>query len=481
MTTRQIDRLTERVSQLCELVATANPTLVQTVREVTAALVEPLRLAVVGRVKAGKSTLVNALIGEHVAPTNEAECTRIVTWYRYGAPRSASLVLLDGSTRSLPFDGGLPDDLGVPLDLVSHAIVNLPAAALRDFVLIDTPGLATSTEELEDATRRVTLGSDAIRHADALVYVFRSTERLDDVAFLEAFSAASGDDGKRSAGSIGVLSHADQFAGGAWASDDDTIDVARRVASEMSNRRRGELTQIVALAGRMAEQSSTGEVRERDAAVLARLAALSPEDRQDLQVAPFPIEGVDSRDLIRAVDVFHGYTLRYGGPTATGGAHALSEWMRERSGMVELRTALRARYVGRYPLLKASQAVAALRTAADGSRHRRELVDLIGEALLDDDLLPLSLLAAWEELRVMHPESIELREVEIMLDARNAYELLGLRPDQPEIEVAALALAAAARTQAAANVAAAPALANADRVLARAYIGIAQQWAGASG
>ena len=42
----------------------------------------PLRLAIAGKVKSGKSTLLNALIGEPLAPTDARECTKIVTWYR---------------------------------------------------------------------------------------------------------------------------------------------------------------------------------------------------------------------------------------------------------------------------------------------------------------------------------------------------------------------------------------------------------------
>jgi GTPase SAR1 family protein len=45
---------------------------------------EPLRVAIAGKVKAGKSTLLNALVGERIAPTDTGECTRIVTWYRNG-------------------------------------------------------------------------------------------------------------------------------------------------------------------------------------------------------------------------------------------------------------------------------------------------------------------------------------------------------------------------------------------------------------
>jgi hypothetical protein len=46
-----------------------------------------LRIAVGGRLKAGKSTLVNALLGQRLAATAVTECTLIVVWSRY-APQN---------------------------------------------------------------------------------------------------------------------------------------------------------------------------------------------------------------------------------------------------------------------------------------------------------------------------------------------------------------------------------------------------------
>ena len=57
---------------------------------------EPLRLAMAGKVKAGKSTLLNALVGEAIAATDAGECTRVVTWYVDGHAPSVALHPRDG-------------------------------------------------------------------------------------------------------------------------------------------------------------------------------------------------------------------------------------------------------------------------------------------------------------------------------------------------------------------------------------------------
>ena len=60
-------------------------------------------MAIAGRVKAGKSTLLNALVGERLAATDAGECTRIVTWYRNALGYRVVADLGAGGSRDLAF------------------------------------------------------------------------------------------------------------------------------------------------------------------------------------------------------------------------------------------------------------------------------------------------------------------------------------------------------------------------------------------
>jgi ribosome biogenesis GTPase A len=113
---------------------------------------EPLRVALAGKIKAGKSTLLNAFLGERVAPTDTGECTRVVTWYRHGTVPRVTVVPRRGKPRPQPVrrvDGRLILTTGgLAIEDVERIDVHWPAPALKDLTLVDTPGLASLSEEL---------------------------------------------------------------------------------------------------------------------------------------------------------------------------------------------------------------------------------------------------------------------------------------------------------------------------------------------
>ena len=92
-----------------------DPAALTVIAELERRLREPLRLAIAGMVKAGKSTLLNAMLGEQIAPTDAGECTRLVTWYRYSATPTITLHPREGEPRRIPVrreQGRLVIDLG---------------------------------------------------------------------------------------------------------------------------------------------------------------------------------------------------------------------------------------------------------------------------------------------------------------------------------------------------------------------------------
>src|SRR5205823_7460112 len=155
--------LSARVADLCQEVGhrLGGPTQGQ-VFDVRRRLSEPLRVAIAGRLKAGKSTLVNALIGRRVAPTEVGECTRIVTQFRYAPSDRVDIVRRNGTRASLPLDesGMIPQRLGVPRSEVSYVDVTLTSDHQRDLTVVDNPGLSSANTSVSEHAKRF-LFSDA--------------------------------------------------------------------------------------------------------------------------------------------------------------------------------------------------------------------------------------------------------------------------------------------------------------------------------
>jgi GTPase SAR1 family protein len=159
-------------------------------RELRGRLLSTLRVALIGRVSSGKSTLANALLGGYRVATGVTELTYNVNWLRYGDEPQILVHFLDGRpvqrrdlaelermTVSARHDAPLQDFLS-SIDYIEVLDRN---PRLRDFDLIDTPGLdshfhADSANTLRflgrtgDEVRAATVAQAS--QADALVLVF---------------------------------------------------------------------------------------------------------------------------------------------------------------------------------------------------------------------------------------------------------------------------------------------------------------------
>lgn len=106
---------------------------------------EVVYVAVIGEFKRGKSSLINALLGDRVLPTGVTPVTAAPTLVRFGEVPRAAVRRLDGTETPIP-----PSDLsdyiterGNPRNRrgVREVVVELPSPLLRPgLVLADTPG-----------------------------------------------------------------------------------------------------------------------------------------------------------------------------------------------------------------------------------------------------------------------------------------------------------------------------------------------------
>jgi predicted GTPase len=340
---------------------------------------EPLRVAIAGRTKAGKSTLLNALVGERLAATDASECTRIVTWYRHALGYRVVAHLRPTGTLELSFrrqDGALEIDLG-ELDeaTVERIEVGWPARTLADLTLIDTPGLGSADDATAARTTEALLDEDGNRpgEADAVIYLMRHLHRY-DAQFLEAFL----DHSLAHASPINavvVLSRADEIG----AARPDALESAATVATRYAEDRRiRELASaVVPVAGLIAETGAT--LREQQVAWLREIARLDASRRtallrsvdrfRDPDLNPL---GTDIREELLGRFGLFGLRLTIGllAQGRVGTATELSDALLVTSGIRDLQRILADRFAGRADALKARSALAALRGVADELARR---------------------------------------------------------------------------------------------------------------
>ena len=417
---------------------------------------EPLRVAVAGKVKAGKSTLLNALVGEQVAPTDAGECTKVVTWYADGPSPRITLHPVDGAPVGLPVrrdDGALVIDLGgTPAERVARLSVRWPAQSLRLSTLIDTPGIASVTEANSRRTAAFfgvapDAEDAAPTEADAVIYLMRHLHAA-DAQFLEAFR----DRGVASAGgvnTIAVLSRADEIGGGRV----DAMFAARGIAQRYraDPRVRGLCQHVVAVSGLVAETGRT--LRRGEYAALAELAAL-PRAELDAQLRSVDRfgRGPDPAGRRRLLARFGIFGIRLSTSLIRQGTRdpaALAAELVGRSGLAELQRVLHTRFAERRDLLKARSALLAvdgvLRATGRGGPLRAEVERILASA---HEFAELRLLAVLRSGAVQLPGDTGDEAERLLGEAgTGAAPRLGLAPDADPDQLRAEAYRALERWQ----------------------------------
>lgn len=420
---------------------------------------EPLRVAIAGRVKSGKSTLLNALIGERLAPTDAGECTRIITWYLDGHTYQVVARPKTGEPRQLRFsrdDDAIEVDLGglAPAD-VDSLIVTWPSQALRTATLIDTPGIGSLSEQVSRRAWEVLASEEEETPADAVLYLMRHLH-AGDLEFLQAFHDTEVSR-PNPVNAIGVLSRADEIGVGRL----DSMASARRIASRIStepNVRRVVQT-VVPVAGLLAETAAT--LTETEVAQLRRVAEVPAREAEELLltadrfVERMPELGLTSLEreaLLRRFGLFGvrlaTNLLRRGDATT---ATDLARDLAERSGVGELQEVLRSLFFERRDVLKSRSALLAVDSLVQSNPRpgseavAAEVEEIVASAHPFNELRVLaSVRAGWVSGK---PDVVEDLERVIGGSGSAAHLRLGLEPQAGRAELTAAATEALGRWQ----------------------------------
>jgi hypothetical protein len=255
-----------------------------------ASILGPMRVAVAGRIKTGKSTMINALLGEPIVATGPEELTYNVNWFVHDETPGLVVHFKDDRPpeprpiswlERLANRGGADPEL---LRSIRHIEVKYPRDILTRLELIDTPGfdsffdtdsrnalefLGISADDIDRTTRQHAVG------ADAVLYLFARSVAATDQNIVADFQG-SGIGDFTPVNAIAVLTKTDAY----WLPDEPEADplavgaaIARRIASEPGVERT--FFAVLPLCGLLAAGAAT--LSARDLESMRDLARVPPD------------------------------------------------------------------------------------------------------------------------------------------------------------------------------------------------------------
>jgi GTPase SAR1 family protein len=336
-------------------------------------LQQPMRVAIVGLIKAGKSTLMNALLGEAVVATGTIETTFNVNWLRYGEQPSLKVHFKGNRPpesrpfKELAFLTQRAEEQRQLLTSIKYIEVFFPNEMLRMLQLIDTPGLESVHEDDSQNTRdfilthghelsNVTLAETS--NADAVLYLFSQSISSSGASILEEFQGPLMGTATP-LNSIGVLTRADVY----WPDEQEPLAVGRRIARRLQAdhpQMQQLLYTIVPVSGLLALGIQT--LTESEFATLIELAALPEQQlKRGLKYAKrfaeetledVPIAPERRKALLRRLGQYGIWRAYQHLRTGAQSLSQLRELLLAESGLTELQTVILSHFGKRSFLIK---------------------------------------------------------------------------------------------------------------------------------
>jgi GTPase SAR1 family protein len=389
---RIVDQLRELLQQAGEGIRDARlpRELADRMEALISRLDEPCVLTVVGRAKAGKSTFVNALLGEDLAKVGVTETTATINFFRHGQPEDPNLPVRcywrngrwENVSRKFLDDlqGGDEATLRRAKEIERLEYL-LPHDFLREVTLVDTPGLEAAVDEHQDVTADFLGLRDQLRQrhhqqteewcqkADAVIYLISQVPRATDAAVLEEFREVTGGS-SRALNAVGVVAKVDLYP--------EIIDKVPKFAQQLKDN----LNTIVPVSAGLCRaldrllQNNAQALKEIQAVMRQipqkRLQKLLDSDEFYEQEFPDCPVSVEERCRIRGDMPWSVFTtivreLAVNGQALEDGISRLQTL----AGFGPLREVLRDHFFKRARLLKAFRTVRDARAILDDIRYNR--------------------------------------------------------------------------------------------------------------
>lgn len=251
----------------------------------TEALESRFTVAIIGQMRVGKSTLLNALIGRPLAPTGITETTATINWFRYDASGALHpkfrVHWLDGSSEDLPLER-VSEWLGEQEN--ASKTRSLDFFADSDFLkianIVDTPGTRSVVEGHTEATQGLLAEkweAETLKYggrADAVVYVINPVGKASDRDLLQLFGERTRLPGASAYNSIAVVQKWEHL-------EPDPVREVARKCERLRDQLQGKVAEVLPCSGLLANTVLHAPARIWDE--MAMLATAStPEAVTDL-------------------------------------------------------------------------------------------------------------------------------------------------------------------------------------------------------
>lgn len=148
-------------------------TITQRLLKIKSEIESTLKVFVIGEVKSGKSTLINALVGHDVSPVNVLEATASIWEIGYAEQPVTTIVYKNGQHEEIEYKDLVSSEDGGKILLnreeeVDRFVVKTNDHLFKNLLLFDSPGLATVTIQNAELTKGI------MQDIDLALWVFNA-------------------------------------------------------------------------------------------------------------------------------------------------------------------------------------------------------------------------------------------------------------------------------------------------------------------